>query len=348
MPIDTSIYQNLRPIEAPSMLDSMQKATNLSSLAMQNQRMGQELQGQALQDRMKKASIFGQALESMANVSPQERSIIYPKMREQLLSEGVITPDIAPPEYDDTFFNGHLNRYRQTKEHLESGLLKAQTAKLNAEAGKASMLAKGGKTDPETGLPITAKMLPADKVLAVSEGQRIPTMLEDIRGTIEANRNSFGPVSGRLSSLNPYNEKAQTIDAQMRAASQSFGRFMEGGVLRKEDEDKYRKMFPNLSDTPEVAANKLAIVDRLLRQTQGANVKALSASGYDTSAFNGASSAPELPNVLSQGSQGGLISQAHASADKPTAPKPKPGMEQDGYVFMGGDPSNPKSWKKAR
>lgn len=158
--------------------------------------------------------------------------------------------------------------------------------------------------------------LPPDKVLNVNEGNVIPQQLSDVRKTLEANQDSFGPVMGRLNSLNPYDEKSSTIDAQMRAAAQSFGKYMEGGVLRKEDEDKYRKMFPSLSDTPEVARNKLAIVDRLLSSRQGSNVAALKTSGYDVSGVDQGLSVPDAPGILTLGKPGssGLISEAHANS----------------------------------
>lgn len=149
--------------------------------------------------------------------------------------------------------------------------------------------------------------LPADKVLLVNEGKQIPRLLGDIGGTIEANKDIFGPVMGNLSALNPYSERAQTIDGQVRTAAQSFGRYMEGGVLRKEDEIKYRKMFPALGDTPEVARNKLALIDRQLKQKLTADVQALKASGYDTKGLGGEmGEAPGLPEVLAgPGKRGG-------------------------------------------
>lgn len=160
--------------------------------------------------------------------------------------------------------------------------------------------------------------LPPDKVLNVNEGNVIPQQLSDVRKTLDANQDSFGPVMGRLNSLNPYDEKSSTIDAQMRAAAQSFGKYMEGGVLRKEDEDKYRKMFPNLSDTPEVARNKLAIVDRLLSSRQGSNVAALKTSGYDVSGVDQGLSVPDAPGILTLGKPGGsgLIPEAHAGGGR--------------------------------
>lgn len=56
-------------------------------------------------------------------------------------------------------------------------------------------------------------------------------------------------------------------------------------------------------------------------------------------------------------SGGGLVSTASASESSrvskpvstpPPKPKPKVGTESKGYVYLGGDPSKPESWKKAR
>lgn len=131
----------------------------------------------------------------------------------------------------------------------------------------------------------TAKMLPANTVLAFNEGKNVARLLPDVELALRGNEGIFGPIEGRMGQVNPYDEQAQTVDARMRTASQAFGRFMEGGVLRKEDEEKYRKMFPQLSDTPQVAKNKLAIVRRMLLQKYEDDRQTLGNSGYDTSGF---------------------------------------------------------------
>jgi hypothetical protein len=352
MGIDASIYQNLKPIEMPSMLDSQQKAMNLSSLAMQQQRGMQEMDAADRDAKytahLQKASVFGNALESLSSLPEQERVTAYPKARAELVASGILKQEDAPQEYDPGFYRQSLMRFRQSKEGIEQQLQKAQLGKIKAETARDYAMAKAkGMVDPATGeFIIGRKMLPADKVLSVNEGKQIPRMLEDIGGTIEANADTFGPVMGRINSANPYNEKAKTIDAQMRASAQAFGRFMEGGVLRKEDEEKYRKMFPQLSDTPGVAKNKLAIVDRLLKSKSAADVSALAASGYDTRAFNGSQpKIPGVPEVLTAKNKSGSLVNEAVAADRP---KLKPGIEEDGFIYMGGDPANQKSWKRAR
>lgn len=192
--------------------------------------------------------------------------------------------------------------------------------------------------------------LPPDKVLQVQAGAQIPNTLKEIEGTLSQNANLFGPMQGRLGSMNPYDERSQTVDAQMRASAQQFGRYMEGGVLRKEDEEKYRKMFPNLSDTPAVAKNKLAIVNKLLVDKQNADTQALSAQGYDTTGFSQLAQAA-LPKGLGAPKgklKSGLIAEPKRGLVKEAAAPsgPKRGDVVDGYEFVGGDPADQKSWRK--
>ena len=56
-------------------------------------------------------------------------------------------------------------------------------------------------------------------------------------------------------------------------ARQVVGKALEGGVLRKEDEDKYKKILPTMQDAPEVAASKLdyiqGIISNSLQQYAG-------------------------------------------------------------------------------
>lgn len=128
----------------------------------------------------------------------------------------------------------------------------------------------------------STQKLSQQTVLNINEGKSLPKLFEGIRETIQTNKDLFDPVQGSARSLNPYDTQAQVVDAKMRSASQAFGKYMEGGVLRKEDEVKYRKMFPNLGDTPDVAAQKLEIVDSMLRQKLTSDVDTLKTQGYDT------------------------------------------------------------------
>jgi hypothetical protein len=169
---------------------------------------------------------------------------------------------------------------------------------------------KGGKNN--------APVLKPNELAKFNEGNQMPSVLSDLKVTLEQNKDIFGPVAGRISSLNPYDEKGKTADAQFQAAAQTIGKYLEGGVLRAEDIPKYRKMLPDLTDTPEIAANKLATVERLLVQKQNSDLAALKGAGYDTSSIDRGLVAPEMPGVLA-GNGRGVINQATASVIKDPA-----------------------------
>jgi hypothetical protein len=153
------------------------------------------------------------------------------------------------------------------------------------------------------------KDLSATAILKVNEGNAIPALLKQVEQTIDANQDYLGYAAslagtevGRFTSPENY-EKSKTIDSQMRASSQAFGKYMEGGVLRKEDEEKYRKMFPQLSDTPQVAKNKLAIVQSMMTAKQQSDLDALKAQGYNINGLQMQGGVQPLPGALT--GQGG-------------------------------------------
>jgi hypothetical protein len=76
-----------------------------------------------------------------------------------------------------------------------------------------------------------------------------------LRSTIEKNLQYVGPIAG-FQKLNPYS-KARQVQAEVDRVKQQVGKALEGGVLRKEDEDKYKKILATLNDTPETALSKI-------------------------------------------------------------------------------------------
>lgn len=153
------------------------------------------------------------------------------------------------------------------------------------DARKAAADTRKIETEKKDAIVSTGKRLPAPTVLNLNEGKNVSRLLPEVEQAISKNAGIFGPMEGRARGMNPYDKTAQTVESRLRTASQAFGRFMEGGVLRKEDEVKYAKMFPQLSDTVEVANNKLAIVRRQLAQKYNDDKTTMGKSGYDVSAF---------------------------------------------------------------
>lgn len=95
-------------------------------------------------------------------------------------------------------------------------------------------------------------------------------------------QSEVAPVAASLVGQPSAFDPAQSAQSQVRAVAQQFGRYMEGGVLRKEDEIKYRKMFPSLNETRPVQEFKAKILNRILIQQYNSDLNALTQAGFNT------------------------------------------------------------------
>ena len=216
-------------------------------------------------------SIVNQKVSAGA-MSPQDGRLMISSIMDEAGNPAVSAADIEA--FQKNMSHGDpTNTIITAKKSADNALLKAQIAQ--------------------------TKKLPADKVVSVTEGSNVINQLGSLNDVIDQNEGIFGPVAGRFYGNNPWDEQAKTLDAQLRTASQTVGKYMEGGVLRKEDEEKYRKMLPQLSDTPDVAKNKLQLVSKMLTDKYNADSGALSKSGYDTGGLPQVPASPSLPKVLS-------------------------------------------------
>lgn len=142
------------------------------------------------------------------------------------------------------------------------------------EDGTISYVGSDGKRD-----------LSASQAKQLSDAEQLKFVLDPLENLITNQKGLFGPARGRIGEMNPYNIEAQSANAELKRARQIIGSFLEGGVLRKEDEMKYAKMLPQLSDTPEVAKAKLDGVKDLLDKKRKQLAADYEKAGFDTSNF---------------------------------------------------------------
>ena len=107
------------------------------------------------------------------------------------------------------------------------------------------------------------KPLSDTAIQSLTQSQTAIAGLNDLRATILGNEQYIGPISG-LAALNPWS-KARQVQAEVNLVRQRVGKALEGGVLRKEDEEKYKKILATLTDTPDTAISK---IDNLLLTIQ--------------------------------------------------------------------------------
>lgn len=92
-------------------------------------------------------------------------------------------------------------------------------------------------------------------ITKMAESKAAVQSLRDLRAILQKNEQFLGPVAG-LSAMNPYSE-ARKAQADIDRVRQRVGKALEGGVLRKEDEEKYKKILATLRDEPTTAIYKI-------------------------------------------------------------------------------------------
>lgn len=102
--------------------------------------------------------------------------------------------------------------------------------------------------------------------------------LRALRAKINNNRGAMGPISGQLAHW-PWATERKKLQADMDVVRQSVGKALEGGVLRKEDEEKYQKILATITDDPDIALYKIDQLEDLMNRDVGAYKASLRAGG---------------------------------------------------------------------
>lgn len=203
-------------------------------------------------------------------------------------------------------------------------LLDAEMMLAKADYMRAQGSGKGGRGLPEKS---STELSNFDNAL-----RELKTLSQEL----QSNSTLLGPVMGQIATWNPYDVPSQKIDSFLRRVAQNVGKALEGGVLRKEDEQKYRRMLPKLTDTYEVATYKLRGILDSMQSKRNLYLDALTKSGFDTSRF-----ALADVNITADGQ----VSQVDAEGLEL-----KKGLVLDGMEFIG-DPNkagagdDPKNWR---
>ena len=341
-------------------MDALQKQIDAQKTAEQQklQAGGEALIGKSIGDI---TAAFTKPVRTEAELVAGTRPTdISSTIREQFTTPGAMKMQQADEGYRNVLaqykpmqeMTQLLAKYKQAEEKRKNELSMAQMdlenkKQLEKYKFDLGLLKEEKKLASKTAKEDNAIKLTQAMTMKVNEGRAIPTTLDTVAKTIQNNKSIMGPIEGRMRAANPYDTQAQVFDAEMRAASQQFGRYMEGGVLRKEDEEKYRKMFPSISNTPEVAQGRLKVVKNLLERKYKSDLEALGSQGYSIKGLD----LPKLePNemVAEKSGMPSIISSATAQ-EMPRPVKetmPEVGVIQKGYKFLGGDPSQSTSWEK--
>lgn len=135
---------------------------------------------------------------------------------------------------------------------------------------------KGGGEDLKT--------LTTSAVEKLSDSDRAINELANLSDKLNKNSDVVGVVSG-LRKYNPFDVQARSLQADVDRVRQLVGRALEGGVLRKEDEEKYKKILTEITDDPRVAKYKIKEITRDMEANRENNLSNFERAGYKTSGF---------------------------------------------------------------
>lgn len=128
----------------------------------------------------------------------------------------------------------------------------------------------------------------------------LDTSLDDLR-TLRSTLATDGPGSqpstgfeaglgavlpNAVSEITGIGTEAKQRQAVIDRVRQVIGKALEGGVLRKEDEAKYTKILPTITDQPEIVEAKLDGLEQAIILRRQRLLESLTASGFDTSGFD--------------------------------------------------------------
>ena len=107
----------------------------------------------------------------------------------------------------------------------------------------------------EQGISTTAvKSMPLAFMLRMAELRSALGELNDLQERLVAGRGGQGPLAGWFAKI-PGTD-SRSLRAHINRVKQRIGKALEGGVLRKEDEEKYKKILPTIFDTESVSDAK--------------------------------------------------------------------------------------------
>lgn len=394
MPLDLSIYQNIRPVEMPDNLGNATKAAQLSQLMRESQAQDKaiadkealrglyaqntgadgklnqagflsaygkanpenamQMQGQFSKlnkDEAESQSAHAEAigkqtaqimptLEKLNSMPEEQRASAYPVAIAQLKTMGVDTSRM-PDQYDHEHFIQTYNTGRQLKDWVDVQNTRAQTNKANAEAGKAE--SETIKRDPNTFGQVNdpAKLVPgrvpkehqSSVFKEIDAAENTKRMSKAIMDSFEQ---SVLDTSGS-GALTSYIKTPRSSQALHQAMQPTF-KDLEGTVRQAAMDNTFKNITPVGTDTAEDIETKRRALEDYLQS----KASAPTARGYniDLSKFD-STSAYQRPQKVGAPDPSG-------SGTAYAAELPKPGAKDGGYVFMGGNPADPKSWKRAK
>lgn len=139
----------------------------------------------------------------------------------------------------------------------------------------------------EQGRPVTSgdANRVADLNTSMDDLKVLTEVLSGVSGSTGTSAKVGAMLPNWVTELTGRGTSAKQKQATIDRVKQVIGKALEGGVLRKEDEQKYEKILPTIYDPPPIVTSKLQGLESALSQRKSVLVDALKDAGYDTAAY---------------------------------------------------------------
>lgn len=167
-------------------------------------------------------------------------------------------------------------QYREQPKSLAEIFAEAKARASGGRAG-APPVSGGGSLTGEGGKPLLS-----GEINKFNDFRSGLNTLGRLSGEVEktgAASKAGAMVPGLVTELTGIGTEAKSRQAVLDQAKQVVGKAMEGGVLRKEDEAKYMRILPIISDPPDVAKAKLENLKSVMAQDAEIYIETLEAAG---------------------------------------------------------------------
>jgi hypothetical protein len=163
------------------------------------------------------------------------------------------------------------NAYKKATLEMQSAELQQRR-----EAAQLEAAARLGKATAGKDLPSTE----ASSLAQLKQGE---TMLKDLSGNYDKKTGLLSIITKHLPGFD-----ANRYGNDKLAAAQAIGTILEGGKLTDSDlNEKYLPLMPDAGDSEKTKTEKIATLNRILRQTRKAKIEGFAKAGYDVSGFAG-------------------------------------------------------------
>lgn len=199
-----------------------------------------------------------------------------------------VQPITDAPEFSSQFPPAIANSPLLSK--IASGevtLTKAQKEELLGVMPEASVLIDQAEELAKKA-PGKGKAIPASKVETIAKSRSMERQFKDLAIVLAKVESKMGPLGkGKFATWNPYDPDVRELMAMIQSLTGQTAKnvMQEVGALTESDLANVAKVLPQMSDTPESAANKLAYLINNVKLNRETLIDEYEANGYNVEAM---------------------------------------------------------------